>query len=166
MITTLTTIAILMTNYSYNNNTNNNRQQGALSCFQKTEWFHECTHTEPCRGYGNGKSMVRVDSPHAECFGVHYFKGKGHDVPPSEARILHFESCDYDTWKRKFTTPIPSQFPFYRYSHDAIRQCSSSTGSSDDCEKVLHRAYTSLTNLESQPSRFHLPISSLLFHPK
>ena len=130
-------------------------------CFHKTEWFHECTFKEPCRGYGNGKSMVRVDSPRAECFGVHYFKGKGHDVPREKACILHFESCDYDTWKRKFDTFIPSQFPFYKYSHDAVQQCSTSAYP-EECEKTLRLAYTSLTNLDSQPSRFHLSLKPLL----
>lgn len=129
-----------------------------VSCLRKTEWFHECSRTEPCRGYGNGKSMVRLDSPVAGSFGVHFFQGKGLDVPPDDARILHFESCDFDLWKWKFSVSNPSNFPFYKKSRDAIARCQDAADK-EECNKMLFNAYTSLTGLESQPSRKHFPIS-------
>jgi hypothetical protein len=130
------------------------------TCFWRTEWFHECSRAEPCRGYGNGKSMARVGR-RTECFGVHYFSGTALDIPPSMAVILHFESCDFDSWRTKFGTSIPSKFPFYTLSHEAVRQCE---GSADrpSCEQVMRRAYEAMTSTESQPSRVRVPLSSRL----
>lgn len=129
------------------------------TCFRRTEWFHECSRTEPCRGYGNGKSMALVGR--TECFGVHYFKGRGLDVPPSTAVILHFESCDFDSWRVKFRANVPSNFPFYSISRDAVRQCESSTDPSS-CERVMLGAYKTMTGIDSQPSRVYIPLSSKL----
>ena len=123
-----------------------------VSCFRRTEWFHQCSHTEPCRGYGNGKSMVRVDSPAAECWGVHFFKGKGKSVAVSDACILHFESCNFDLWKQKFSVENPSNFPFYKQSRKIIQQCRTGTNH-DECDRLLRITYDRLTGLDSQPSK-------------
>lgn len=129
------------------------------TCFRRTEWFHECSKAEPCRAYGNGKSMALVGR--TECFGVHYFRGRGLEIPPSTAVILHFESCEFESWRIKFGAKIPSEFPFYSLSHDAVRQCEGSADQSS-CERVMRGAYETLTGVESQPSRVHIPLSTML----
>jgi len=57
--------------------------------------------------------------------GVHYFSGDQVDVDPEEALILHYESCDFEEWKWKFSRPNPSNFEFYQESRDAIQKCAS-----------------------------------------
>lgn len=120
----------------------------SLSCFERTSLFQDCQQA-PCRSYGNGKSMVRIDQqPPARCNGVHFFHGRALEVAPGLALILHFESCDFHGWRLKFETmnAPPSIFPFYEQSRQAVREHQAcrlhpSTSSSSSCDDQLWRFY-------------------------
>jgi hypothetical protein len=120
------------------------------SCYRRTVLFRECNR-QPCRSYGNGKSMARLSkntSPH----GVHYFKGIRKDIPHTMALILHFESCDFTTWKQKFKILPPSSFSFYKDSHRLVQK----NLSSDE----LHAMYRQLTGFSASDSLLRIDLFS------
>lgn len=122
-------------------------RDNTTSCFQITNRFRDCTRSD-CRSYGNGKSMARITRT-TEPDGVHYFKGRKRHIPSDMARILHFESCDFEGWKQKFSMLPPSKFVFYRQSHDAVKRASE-CGSA--CDDELHRTYLRLTAMHDDDS--------------
>lgn len=113
------------------------------TCFEAVSRFRDC-RKEECRGYGNGKSMACLkNSPDVQVFGVHYFTGKGKNIDPNEAKILHYESCDFEEWKWKFSRPNPSNFRFYQESRKQISSCERS--GHQDCLSRLELFYSNAT---------------------
>lgn len=115
------------------------------TCFQRTKFFKKCYETN-CRGYGNGKSMACIrNSNRVESFGVHFFKGEKIEIPPEEAVILHYESCDFEDWKWKFsqTNKPTHNFSFYKKSKEAIEDFNDCNH--DKCEEILRQFYETQT---------------------
>jgi hypothetical protein len=97
-------------------------------CF-KAASFRDCTDASAgCVSYVNGKSGGRVaDDVH--CFGPHRFRSDRIDAEEKviKINILHFESCDFNTYKQKFKhvakdpkSDIP--FPYYNDSVAAAKK--------------------------------------------
>mmetsp|Transcript_21426 Transcript_21426/g.67265 ORF Transcript_21426/g.67265 Transcript_21426/m.67265 type:complete len:366 (-) Transcript_21426:39-1136(-) len=86
--------------------------------------------------YTNGKSFGRVARAGLRAHGPHHFRadgGESADLPPPCAVVLHYESCTFDRWSRKFrdladrhgddpdvVAKLP--FPFYRESLAVMRK--------------------------------------------
>jgi hypothetical protein len=98
-------------------------------CFA-TDKFIPCDRG-PCLSYINGKAAARV-SADVRVLGPHRMVGgRGLEVPKKDAMVLHFDSCNYDAWKRKFLNlsnidqrtfdSIP--FRFYKDSIVSLQQC-------------------------------------------
>jgi len=109
-------------------------------CFNTTNKFVDCRKTNKCRAYYGGKSCARLSWDGAACHGPHFMKGEKFET--EEIKILHFESCSYNRWKKKYkemnqsNKKIPDGFPFY---HDSIKACKSND---DDKMKKVYRKYT------------------------
>lgn len=99
-------------------------------CFD-TDTFIRCDKGS-CLSYANGKGACRTASKNAKSFGPHFMQGDSSmEVPDTEASILHFDSCKYGVWKRKFANlsnidqstfeNIP--FQFYKDSISMLRDC-------------------------------------------
>lgn len=123
-------------------------------CFQKTKKFTPCFKTY-CRGYGNGKSMACIrNCPSIQPFGVHFFSGKAVEIPTEEAIILHYESCDYEDWKWKFSksNPSVSTFPFYKKSSVQLQKYQEclQNRKNEECEADLFRFYKEQTKQQKK----------------
>jgi hypothetical protein len=128
------------------------------SCFEKTSWFHDC-YSSPCRSYGNGKSMTKIDIANPAPFGVHNFRGQSIRVPHTLAMILHFESCNFDAWVLKFRTlKETTNFLYYEKSKEAVQQYDECRG--QQCDAILYDFYKRHTHLDSTDTRFQVQ----LFH--
>lgn len=105
--------------------------------------FASCTTfvvaTSRFTSYTNGKSFGKVSKPGIRAHGPHHFRSdadhnKGSlDLPPPYAVVLHYESCTFERWSRKFNeladrhgderdivAKLP--FPFYRESLVAMHK--------------------------------------------
>lgn len=117
------------------------------SCFD-TDKFIECKKSrskdEPgCKAYINGKSAGNISDEELKYYGPHKLKGTGDrvNVKKDIAKILHFESCSYDRWYKKFSNmnnmdkekfnKIP--FKFYKDSIEKISKCEK------DCKKDMYK---------------------------
>lgn len=91
-------------------------------CF-KADGFMNCGKGK-CTSYANGKSAA-ILTGHPEWYGPHDFKGNVYQMPENEIVVLHFDSCTYPVWEKKFKrlaknatddsiSKIP--FPFYKKS--------------------------------------------------
>jgi hypothetical protein len=102
----------------------NNHQK----CFDTIN-FIDC-HKNKCRSYANGKSMGKIHK-HLYSRGPHYFSGPTLKIDENDACILHFDSCNFEKWKQKFTNlskitekefkKIP--FSYYKKSIQKIQEC-------------------------------------------
>ena len=104
--------------------------ENSKHCFD-TDTFIRCKDG-PCLSYINGKAACRTASESVKSLGPHFMQGESPmEVPDTEASILHFDSCKYGVWKRKFANlsnidqstfdNIP--FQFYKDSIAALRDC-------------------------------------------
>jgi len=126
------------------------------TCFEKTSWFHDC-YDSPCRGYGNGKSMTKIDIEDPAPLGVHSFRGRSVRVPKKMAMILHYESCDFDLWRLKFQTlKEPTNFPFYEQSKEAVQNHANCNAHPAQCDAQLYDFYKRRTGLDSTDTRFQI----------
>lgn len=126
------------------------------TCFDKTTWFHDC-YDSPCRGYGNGKSMTKIDIEDPGPLGVHFFRGRSVRVPKTLGMILHYESCDFDLWMIKFKTLKEStDFPFYENSKEAIHHHARCKAHPSQCDAQLYAFYKRHTDLNSTDTRFQI----------
>lgn len=131
------------------------------NCFVQTSVFN--TAPSSFRGYEQGKVAGRLSDQSLQPAGPHMFSShrmgknggqpfRGHlnihrilwDAPyvhvSHAAQILHFESCPFSAWQKKFErmadTPRDQEakipFPFYKESIEASRRCSSSKGGDKD----------------------------------
>jgi hypothetical protein len=97
-------------------------------CFTAVK-FRDCSDANSgCVSYVNGKSGGRV-APDVTCFGPHRFRSNRADAEEKtlDMKILHFESCDFNTYKTKFKhvakdpkSDIP--FPYYNDSVAAAKK--------------------------------------------
>jgi hypothetical protein len=97
-------------------------------CF-KAASFRDCTLSNSgCVSYVNGKSAGRA-APDVSCNGPHRFKSNRVDGEERQVsiKILHYESCDFNTYKQKFKqiakepkSDIP--FPYYNDSVAAAQK--------------------------------------------
>ena len=97
-------------------------------CFTAAK-FRDCSDPNSgCVSYVNGKSGGRV-APDVSCFGPHRFRSNRGDAEEKtlDMKILHFESCDFNTYKSKFKhvakdpkSDIP--FPYYNDSVAAAKK--------------------------------------------
>jgi len=97
-------------------------------CFSAVK-FRDCTDSSSgCVSYVNGKSGGRAVYD-VKCFGPHRFTSNRVDAEEKtlDMKILHFESCDFNTYKQKFKhvakdpkSDIP--FPYYNDSVAAARK--------------------------------------------
>lgn len=129
-------------------------------CFQRTQWFRPCFETS-CRGYGNGKSMACIkNSMFIQPHGVHFFTGNGIEIPKEEALILHYESCDYEEWKWKFSRPNPSHFTFYEESRNQLNNFQTCSLQEDptQCEKKVWEFYQTSTGFTSTKHLMFCPL--------
>lgn len=91
------------------------------SCFNAAE-FVNCAEA-PCAAYGNGKSAGRV-APDVSAHGPHRMKSSWYaasgDTKVDDILVEHYESCDFDTYKKKFkrlaVQDRPSSIPFSYYN--------------------------------------------------
>lgn len=137
------------------------------SCFQAAK-FRECSKGhDGCVSYANGKGGGRV-APDVSSFGSHRFKsgnkgsgrdkeGSGRDkeghkeVQLKRLLVQHFESCDYDLYKEKYTqlsnTDTQIDIPF-SYYHESIRaaEVANITGNEDALQCVYTKHRTVLGN--------------------
>jgi len=109
-------------------------------CFTAAK-FRDCTQSDAgCVSYVNGKAGGRVASD-VHCHGPHRFRSDKVDAEEKvlAMSILHFESCDFNTYKQKFKhvakdpkSDIP--FPYYNDSVAAARK-----GDDKELEDVFRR---------------------------
>jgi hypothetical protein len=114
----------------------------ADSCFQAAK-FSKCSRGEKCVSYGNGKGGGRMA---ADVFfnGPHRFGStwntKGNDTEKKLQGVVvqHYESCDYDAFKDKFTNlavqDVNNDIPF-SYYNESIK------AAKQDDEDVLRCVY-------------------------
>lgn len=101
-------------------------------CFETTNTFVKCDGRGLCTSYYGGKSAGRI-SAELRPFGPHQFQGEHWSGVNSEETerdsglsILHFESCTFERWKRKYANmnmkdkKIPKGFNFYNESVEAV----------------------------------------------
>ena len=95
------------------------------SCFNAAKFTNCAENPKECVSYGNGKGGGRVAEDVA-ADGPHRFKSNkpGAEQPKLTGMIVqHYESCDFDTYKRKFQSlakqDTPQNIPF-TYYNDAI----------------------------------------------
>lgn len=106
-------------------------------CFN-TDKFLDCQYLGKCKNYGNGKSVARVGSEGfgywmggIKFHGPHYFTGRSFQMPNHRLAVLHFDSCTFEQYMRKFRllaqaseddiNKIP--FPFYKQTIAQIKRC-------------------------------------------
>ena len=73
-------------------------------CFDKNVKFLRCD-TSVCTAYANGKSIGRISNPKVLQSGSHFFSGPNTSmdfISIKDLVLLHFESCTYPKWKKKF----------------------------------------------------------------
>lgn len=109
-------------------------------CFNAAR-FKDCTDSSTgCVSYVNGKAGGRV-GPDVSCFGPHRFRSNRTDAEEKTINmtVLHFESCDFNTYKQKFKqiakdpkSDIP--FPYYNESVAAAQK-----GDDSELENVFRR---------------------------
>jgi len=127
-------------------------------CFETIQ-FIDC-YKNKCRSYANGKSMGKIHT-HLSSRGPHFFSGPTLKIDENDACILHFDSCNFEKWKQKFTNlskitekefkKIP--FSYYKKSIEKIKECeklcSIQSNSCDECQhemKSIWNLYTSNVN--------------------
>ena len=97
-------------------------------CFTAAKFRNCADANSGCVSYVNGKSGGRV-APDVSCFGPHRFRSNRTDAEDKTIKmtILHFESCDFNTYKQKFKhvakdpkSDIP--FPYYNDSVAAAKK--------------------------------------------
>ena len=77
--------------------------------------FHECTafkhRTNRFCAYSNGKAFGRLSCAGLAGAGPHHYRrglagigtnGSTHEIPPTVAVVLHYESATFQAWRRKF----------------------------------------------------------------
>lgn len=103
-------------------------------CFN-TDQFIDCS-LGGCKSYANGKS-AGVITENSKSNGPHYFKGKSINVPKEDALVLHFDSCVFEKWYKKFSNlsntknekDIP--FGFYKDSINLVKTCANEQQAKD-----------------------------------
>ena len=124
-------------------------------CFN-TNRFVDCKKGQ-CLSYANGKSVGRIKN-NVKFKGCHYFTGKVFDISDYELAILHFDSCTYSKWEKKFKlmkniteekfNEIP--FPFYKNSIKKMQKCDTDNKNEKECGKDLEEYY-----LEQKINPYH-----------
>ena len=74
------------------------------NCFRASKFYDCAERPDKCVSYGNGKGGARV-CPDTSANGPHRCKSKNPDakeIKLEQVKIKHFESCDFDTYKKKF----------------------------------------------------------------
>ena len=98
------------------------------SCFSTTNRFVECDRRTLCKSYYGGKSAAKICDT-LRPYGPHQFQtnrwqGTNNKFveTTSQIKILHFESCSFWRWKKKYSNMhiknkgIPDGFHFYNKS--------------------------------------------------
>ena len=102
------------------------------NCFNASKFYKCSEHPDKCVSYGNGKSGAKVckqtrgNGPH-RCKSI---DPKGKEIKLENIYVKHYESCDLETYKRKFkrmanqdnNTSNDIPFSYYKDSIDAINQ--------------------------------------------
>ena len=112
------------------------------SCFDAARFVNCAEEPGQCAAYGNGKSAGRI-APDVSAHGPHRFKsdrGVGTDDKVDQILVEHYESCDFDMYKKKFKSlavqdkKMNIPFSYYNESIDAAK-----TGSDDKLEAVYRK---------------------------
>lgn len=112
-------------------------------CFS-TNKFIDCSKGG-CLSYANGKSFANIKH-NPRYFGPHYFSGAVYEIPPSQMKILHFDSCSFSQYLKKFKLmqdiseeefqKIP--FSFYKDSIKMLQECNREE---EDCDLKLNEYF-------------------------
>ena len=115
------------------------------NCFRSASKFYDCSKDPgKCVSYGNGKSGARV-CQYTRANGCHRCKTldpKGKEVKLEKVKVKHYESCDFDSYKKKYlslskqdkTTRDNIPFDYYKESIDAA-----SSGNDNALKKVFQK---------------------------
>jgi hypothetical protein len=112
------------------------------SCFDAARFVNCAEEPGQCAAYGNGKSAGRI-APDVSAHGPHRFKsdrGVSADDKVDQILVEHYESCDFDMYKKKFKSlavqdkKMNIPFSYYNESIDAAK-----TGSDDKLEAVYRK---------------------------
>jgi hypothetical protein len=111
------------------------------NCFEASSYVDCSKEPMKCVSYGNGKSGGRVASD-VSANGPHRMKTtiSGSSMPKlSDLFVKHYESCDFETYKRKFKRLAIQdkkiEIPFAYYT-ESINACKA------DDDEELHKIYT------------------------
>jgi hypothetical protein len=113
------------------------------SCFDAARFVNCAEEPGQCAAYGNGKSAGRI-APDVSAHGPHRFKSdrsvRGADDKVDQILVEHYESCDFDMYKKKFKSlavqdkKMNIPFSYYNESIDAAK-----TGSDVQLEAVYRK---------------------------
>jgi len=113
------------------------------NCF-KASTFADCSaNADKCVSYENGKSGGRVASD-VSSHGPHRMKtsiGGSQDMKLEDLFVRHYESCDFDIYKKKFKRlavqdkKLKIPFPYYNKSIDASKR------DDDDALRQIYHQY-------------------------
>lgn len=137
---------IIMDNYEAKYDKINNNSD---SCFRYKKLIN-CRTEKGCVSYVNGKSIARVSDKLQE-LGPHRFKipntdAKDYEITSKKLRVLHFESCDFDSYVKKFinlskhkTKDYP--FEFYNKSIELAKAPACNTNDLTTCKTEFEKLY-------------------------
>jgi hypothetical protein len=113
------------------------------NCFVASKFYDCAKRPDKCVSYGNGKGGARV-CPDTSSNGPHRCKSKksgAKEVKLETVKIKHFESCDFDSYKKKFThlskqdQTTNDSIPFAYYK-ESITAALSNNGDDAQLEQV------------------------------
>jgi hypothetical protein len=110
------------------------------NCFRASKFYDCALYPDKCVSYGNGKGGARV-CPQTSSNGPHRCRSNdanAKEVKLEKVKVKHFESCDFDSYKKKFhhlknqdeKTRKAIPFDYYKESIDAA--------SKNDDEQLKH----------------------------
>lgn len=111
------------------------------TCFDAARFVNCAEEPGQCAAYGNGKSAGRV-APDVSAHGPHRMKSflESKEVKVDGILVEHYESCDFDMYKKKFKALAvqdkPSKIPFSYYNESIA---AAKTGNDADLEQVYRK---------------------------
>lgn len=120
-----------------------------VDCYVDRAYRYIACREGGCRSYANGKSLGNLHHRDLRPHGPHAFAGRSLSVPPTDAIVLHFDSCTFSRWHRKFQNlsnvsndvfdRIP--FSFYKESIRILDECATACAVGiEDCRRCDARA--------------------------
>lgn len=116
------------------------------SCFTYKKLIN-CKNEKGCVSYVNGKSIGRVSKDLKE-FGPHRFhiNKQKYEYNSKKLRVLHFESCDFDSYVSKFINLSNGNkeypFEFYNKSIQLSKSSVCNIKDSNSCKNQFEKLYT------------------------